>query len=276
MTRADTADGVISSSPTKSCGRPGARGPTAKAYEGFCLCTQECAAALATVTATTRAADSGARGALSAGSPPRSRAPVWWSLSTGGGVLATAGAAGYLRSTVGLILALAEVSTLLITALILLVVGLLVILRGSKEARDNLFRFLRWARNGPEPPVPPETSADTGHVTNAMKSGIPSAGHASGVKRAPERTHTVLPVLKEPLPYGVTTLCQWARRIDRAPSTVVTRWRRRPGFPSPIGQLPSESQRHRDASESLYIETELDVWRMTQAGLHRNKRRSMH
>jgi hypothetical protein len=52
---------------------------------------------------------------------------------------------GYLRSTAGLILAVAEVATVLITTLTLLMVGLVVILRGSKEARDNLFRFLRWA-----------------------------------------------------------------------------------------------------------------------------------
>ncbi len=275
MTRADTADGVISSSPTKSCGSLGARGLAAKACEGFCLRAQEYAAS-ATVTATMRAANSDAGGAPTTGSPPRSRAPAWWSLSTGAGVLATAATAGYLRSTVGLILALAEVSILLITALILLLVGLAVILHGSKEARDNLFRFLRWARNGPEPPTPPEISADTGHVTNAMKTGIPSAGHAGGLNRGPERTRAVLPVLEEPLPYGVITLCQWARRIDRAPSTVVTRWRRRPGFPNPIGQLPSESRCHGEAGEGLYIETELDVWRMTQAGLHRNKRRSIH
>ena len=58
------------------------------------------------------------------------------------------------------------------------------------------------------------------------------------------------PLLKRPLPDGMITLRQWAQQIDRTPSTVMTRWRQKPGFPSPIGQLPTESRRRNVTGES--------------------------
>ena len=88
----------------------------------------------------------------------------------------------------------------------------------------------------------------------------------------PIGTRTLPPLLKRPLPDGMITLRQWAQQIDRAPSTVITRWRQKPGFPSPIGQLPTDSRRRNVTGESLYIETELDAWRMAQVGLGRNKK----
>ena len=88
---------------------------------------------------------------------PRSRAAVWLSLSTSASLLGTAGAAGYLHSALGLALAAAEVTMVLIAALTILVVILVVILHGNDETREHLFRFLRWAANRPEPPAPSET-----------------------------------------------------------------------------------------------------------------------
>jgi hypothetical protein len=272
VTRAEVADGAIPPRLNKT-GR-GTQGTTAKACAGFCLRAEDSTPS-GMVIATMQPADSGAAGvAIAVPLTAKSRAPVWWGLSTGAGFLATAGTAGYLRSTLGLILAVVEVAIVLISVLILLVVGLVVILGDSNEARDNLYRFLRWARNKPEPPTPPEAAAARGQVTAAVTTRIPAAGHASGLSRGSERTHAVLPVYKEPPPHRLITLHQWAQRIDRAPSTVVMRWQRRPGFPTPIGWFPSEG-RGDDAGDILFVETELDAWRMTQVGLQRNKRRSM-
>ncbi len=227
-----------------------------------------------------RAADSGAEAVPSPGSrPARSRAALWWSLSTGASVLGTEGAAGYLHSTVALTLAVAEVTTVLVSAVILLVVILVVTLHGSDEDREHLYRFLRWAGNRPEPtapPDPPVAPAVTGDARSGLKTGIPPVGHAYGPMQEPKGTRAILPVLEEPLPDGVITLRQWAQRIGRAPATVVTHWQQRPGFPSPIGQLPSQTRQRGGTGESLYAEAELDAWRMTQASLQQDKRRSIH
>ncbi len=211
----------------------------------------------------------------------RSGAALWWSLSTGASVISTDGAAWYLHSTVALTLAAAESATLLISALTLLVVVVVVTLHGSDEDREHLYRLLRWARNRPEPTGPPAVPADTSNAADGsdsgqgMKARIVAIGHANDPAREPRRMCAILPVLEEPLPDGVITLRQWAQRIDRAPSTIETRWRQRPYFPTPIGQLHSQSRRGGHIGQWLYAETQLDAWRMTQANLQLGKRRSI-
>jgi hypothetical protein len=211
----------------------------------------------------------------------RSGAALWWSLSTGASVISTDGAAWHLHSTVALTLAAAGSATLLISALTLLVIVVVVTLHGSDEDREHLYRLLRWARNRPEPTGPPAVPADTSNAADGsdsgqgMKPGISAIGHANGPAREPRRMRAILPVLEEPLPDGVITLRQWAQRIDRAPSTIETHWRQRPCFPSPIGQLHSQSRRGGHIGQRLYAETQLDAWRMTQANLQQGERRSI-
>ncbi len=267
MACAEATDDVSPALTSKSCGSSGTEGIPVRACDGFCL-AQKCAAPGGTVAKTIRVANSRA-GSMPSLEPRRSRSrvAVWWSLSTSASLLGTAGTAGYLHSTVGLALAEAEATTLLIAALTLLVIVLLVILRGSDEAREHLFRLLRWAGNRPEPPAP----ATTNYRKSGTKPGTPTPGHADGPVRA-TGMRTLLPVQKAPLPDGMITLRQWAQRVDRAPSTVITHWRQRPGFPSPVAQLPAASCHRGAAGESLYIETELEAWRMVQIRPGRSKR----
>ena len=80
---------------------------------------------------------------------------------------------GYVHSTIGLALAAAEAMIVLVTGLTLLMLVLVVVLHGSDETREHLFRFLRWAANRPQPPAPSEAHAATGHTEGGMKRDIP-------------------------------------------------------------------------------------------------------
>jgi hypothetical protein len=84
--------------------------------------------------------------------PNRSR-PPWRALGAGTGLVGTEGIAGYLHPALGEVLAAADVITPVIITLILLTV----ILFGSKEKVERVFRLLRWIANRPEPagPAPP-------------------------------------------------------------------------------------------------------------------------
>jgi hypothetical protein len=208
--------------------------------------------------------------------PPRARVAVWWSLVTSANILGAAGAAGHFHSSIALALAAAEISMLLLSALTLVLVTLAVALRGTNETCERLFRLLRWASNSEEPPVPPrptdlqaelEPPTVTTNTRGDANIGVPPVGDASSQQLNVKRTRQTLPVYPEPLPDGVITLRQWAQRIGRARSTV-THWQQRPGFPSPVGRLPIQGRHWGGVGESLYSETQLDYWHMTQAGLH--------
>jgi len=271
VTSSEKAGGVISAPVSKSRGNRGAKGEPVMPCETHCFVAQLLRERVSNVavTETILAADGSAGSVPALGTrPASSRAALWWSLSTGVSVLGTEGAAGYLHSTAAMTLAAAEVTTLMISALGLLVVILMVVLHARDEDREHLYRFLRLVGNRPEPAAPPATPFVTGNAESGMKAGTPAVGHANGPRREAKRTRAALPVLEEPLPDGVITLRQWAERIGRASSTVITHWQQRSGFPSPIGQLPSQS-RQRGAGERLYAKTELDAWRMTQARLQR-------
>ena len=82
--------------------------------------------------------------------PDRRPAAAWWKIGTGAGVLAAEAAGGYLRPALGELLAAVDVIVPVMVALILLTA----ILRGSNETYERVFRLLRWIANRPEPPAP--------------------------------------------------------------------------------------------------------------------------
>src|SRR6185437_3401956 len=77
-------------------------------------------------------------------------APTACRLGTGAAALAAEGTAGYLHPMVGAVLAAADVIVPMIVALVLLTA----ILRGSTETCERVFRLLRWITNRAEPPAP--------------------------------------------------------------------------------------------------------------------------
>jgi hypothetical protein len=78
-------------------------------------------------------------------------ATAWRRFGTGAGVLGAEGAAGYLHPALGITLAAVDAIVPLIVAVILLAA----ILRGSSQTAERVFRLLRWVTNRPEPPAPP-------------------------------------------------------------------------------------------------------------------------
>ena len=91
------------------------------------------------------------------GPPTDSRTPApWRALGAGAGVAGAEGVAGYLHPVLGEVLAAADVAVPLVIVLILLAA----ILRGSERTVERAFRLLRWTANRPEPPPPgpPPTS----------------------------------------------------------------------------------------------------------------------
>jgi hypothetical protein len=76
----------------------------------------------------------------------------WRALSTGAGVLSSEGLTAYLHPALGEALAVADIVIPLILAIILLTA----ILRGSSQTCERVFRLLRWIANRPEPPAPEE------------------------------------------------------------------------------------------------------------------------
>ena len=80
----------------------------------------------------------------------RHRAAGWAKLGTGLGVAAAEAAAGYLHPALAEALAIADVA---IPVMLVLIVFAVVVL-GSQQTCDRVFRLLRWITNRPEPPAP--------------------------------------------------------------------------------------------------------------------------
>jgi len=80
----------------------------------------------------------------------RHRAAGWAKLGTGLGVLAAEGAADYLHPALSAALTVADVAIPVILVLIVFAV----VVRGSQQTCDRVFRLLRWITNRPEPPAP--------------------------------------------------------------------------------------------------------------------------
>lgn len=83
------------------------------------------------------------------GSAPQSHRP-WRALSAGAGVAGGEVLAGITHPALGGVLAAADVLGPLVIALVLLTA----ILRGSDQTCERVFRLLRWAANRREPPAP--------------------------------------------------------------------------------------------------------------------------
>jgi len=74
------------------------------------------------------------------------------------------------------------------------------------------------------------------------------------------------------IPAGLTTLRRWASRHGRTHDYVRQFWRRRPGFPGPVGELPPRGFRGGGRGEHLYDQAELDAWLAAQPDLTPPKR----
>jgi hypothetical protein len=73
------------------------------------------------------------------------------------------------------------------------------------------------------------------------------------------------------LPPGTTTLRSWAARHGRT-HDYLRRWRRRDGFPSPVGELPARGRHGGGRGELLFDEKALDTWLAGQADLEAPER----
>jgi hypothetical protein len=68
-------------------------------------------------------------------------------------------------------------------------------------------------------------------------------------------------------PPGQTTLRRWAPRHGRTYDYVRQFWRRRPGFPDPVGELPARGRHGGGPGELLFDEAALDAWLAAQPDL---------
>jgi len=87
---------------------------------------------------------------LSRKAPQEGPRPPWRLMGAGAGVLGIEGATLYLHPALGECLIAADAIVPAVVALVLLAV----ILRGSNETCERVFRLLRWVANRPEPPGP--------------------------------------------------------------------------------------------------------------------------
>jgi hypothetical protein len=101
------------------------------------------------MAAAIRVADAG-QVARPPGGRPRA---LWRAIGVGAGVLGGQGVAGYLHPVLGEALAAADV----IVPLVITVILLFAILRGSSQTCERVFRLLRWIADRPEPPTPQDS-----------------------------------------------------------------------------------------------------------------------
>lgn len=69
------------------------------------------------------------------------------------------------------------------------------------------------------------------------------------------------------IPPGLTTLHIWAPTHGRTYNHVRQFWRRRPGFPEPVGTLPPADPHRRGRRELLFEQAALDAWLAAQTNL---------
>lgn len=72
--------------------------------------------------------------------------------------------------------------------------------------------------------------------------------------RVPQRQHDA------DIPPGWITLRRWAPRHGRTFGYVQRYWRGQPGFPAPVGELPSRGRHGGGRGELLFDEAALDTW----------------
>ena len=71
---------------------------------------------------------------------------------------------------------------------------------------------------------------------------------------------TRYPQLEEPLPPGHITLKDYAPQTGRALGTIETHWRPKPGFPEPVGELPSRGRHGGGRGRLVYLTHQLDAF----------------
>lgn len=74
-------------------------------------------------------------------------------------------------------------------------------------------------------------------------------------------------LLELPLPPGLITLRDYATRIGYSAGYIRMFWRKRAGFPEPVGELPPRGRRGGGLGELVFEEKALDAFRATQADL---------
>jgi hypothetical protein len=103
-------------------------------------------------------------------------------IGIGAGALGVEGFASYLHPALATWLALADVGLPTLVVLTLLAV----ILCGSKDKMERVFRFLRWIANRPEPPAPVlAVDVDSVGVESPVASRARSRGAGSTGDKAP-------------------------------------------------------------------------------------------
>ncbi len=78
---------------------------------------------------------------------------------------------------------------------------------------------------------------------------------------------TRYPLLEEPLPPGTTTIDGYAEKIGRTASYLRSYWLPRPGFPEPVGELPSPARHGGGRRRKVYTVASLDAFRASQPDL---------
>jgi hypothetical protein len=102
--------------------------------------------------------------------PAASPAPSpWWKVGAGIAVVSGQVAAAYVHPAIEAALAVADASIPLVAGTVLIAV----IVFGSDDACERIFRLLRWIANRPEPPAPPDR--------------VPSGGRAGSPRRSTSR-----------------------------------------------------------------------------------------
>lgn len=117
--------------------------------------------------------------------PPAGPVASWRKFSLGTTALGTQGVLGYLHPALGVVLAIADIAIPVLLAVVLLAV----ILCGSKETYERVFRLLRWIVNRPEPPAPPPPSPQRMLHSRSEDSGSPrrsDRGDPAGPSRCGE------------------------------------------------------------------------------------------
>jgi hypothetical protein len=71
----------------------------------------------------------------------------------------------------------------------------------------------------------------------------------------------------EELPPGLTTLRRWGPQQGRSEAYVRQNWRRRPGFPDPVGEFPARGRNGGGRGELLFDQAALDAWLAAQPDL---------
>ena len=79
-------------------------------------------------------------------------------------------------------------------------------------------------------------------------------------------------LLELPLPPGLTTLRDYAKRIGYSPGYIRQDWKKRDGFPEPAGELRPRGRRGGGRGELVFVEKALDAFRATQADLWGRRR----